>query len=172
MLGKYLAKVQDEGKSKTEKWDASAELARADVKRGRGDNFVPFELLDADHPMPLPQRRRLWVEYQAATKARRAMTWSRGLKDRYEVGDKSDDEIIEETESAPVQWLANGTAYDRLRRSDPVLLAVVLDAAEEGNWTVVKELLPGEGPPEPRSHRSGELPLDSTALLDRGSWLR
>lgn len=148
VLGKYLAKVQDEGKSKTEKWDASAELARADVKRGRGDNFVPFELLDSDHPMPLPQRRRLWVEYHQGTKGRRAITWSRGLKARYEVGEKTDEEIIEETEAAPVRWVAEGRAYDALRRSDPELLALVLDAAASENWPVVQALLPGDEPPE------------------------
>lgn len=146
VLGKYLAKVQDE--SKTEKWDASAELARADVKRGRGDNFVPFELLDSDHPMPLPQRRRLWVEYYEGTKGRRAVTWSLGLKARYDVGEKSDDEIIEETEAAPVRWVAEGRAYDALRRSDPELLALVLDAAAGENWPVVKALLPGHEPPK------------------------
>ncbi|QUL78189.1 protein rep [Brevibacterium sp. SMBL_HHYL_HB1] len=148
VLGQYLSKVQDEETSKKKKWDASAELARADVKRGRGDeNFVPFELLDSEHPMPLAQRRRLWVEYYEGTKGRRALTWSRGLKARYEVGEKSDEAIIEETESAPVQWLADGRAYDTLRRSAPDLLAVVLEAAGAGNWAVVKMLLPGSLPP-------------------------
>jgi hypothetical protein len=149
VLGKYLAKVQDEGKSKTEKWDASAELARADVKRGRGDNFVPFELLDSDHPMPLPQRRRLWVEYYEGTKGRRAITWSRGLKARYEVGEKSDDEIIEDTEAAPLVWLADGSGYDKLRRSDARLLAVVLEAAERGDLATVAMILPGRKYSEP-----------------------
>lgn len=148
VLGKYLAKVQDEGNSKTEKWDSAAELARADVKRGRGDNFVPFELLDFDHPLPLPQRRRLWVEYYTGTKGRRAITWSRGLKARYDVGEKSDEEVIEETEAAPVRWVADGRSYDALRRSDPELLALVLDAAAGENWPVVQALLPGDEPPE------------------------
>lgn len=156
VLGKYLAKVQDEGKSKTEKWDASAELARADVKRGRGDNFVPFELLDSDHPMPLPQRRRLWVEYYQGTKSRRGITWSRGLKARYEVGEKTDEEIIEETEAAPVRWVADGRSYDALRRSDPELLALVLDAAAGENWAVVRGLLPGHEPPEGGQERSDD----------------
>lgn len=156
VLGKYLAKVQDEGKSKTEKWDASAELARADVKRGRGDNFVPFELLDSEHPMPLPQRRRLWVEYYEGTKGRRAITWSRGLKDRYQVGEKSDEDVIEETAAAPVRWVADGRNFDSLRRSDPELLAFVLDAAAAGNWPVVRTLLPGHEPP----HVDTEMPPD------------
>lgn len=147
VLGKYLAKVQDEGRSKTEKWDASAELARADAKQGRGENLVPFEFLDSDHPMPVPQRRRLWAEYYAATKGRRAITWSRGLKARYEVGEKSDQEVIEETEAAPVLWLADGHAYDSLRRSSPELLAVALEAAACGNWQILRALLPGCEPP-------------------------
>lgn len=148
VLGRYLAKLQEaEGKSKTEKWDASAELARADVKRGRGDNFVPFELLDSDHPLPLPQRRRLWVDYYEGTKGRRAITWSRGLKAHYEVGEKTDEEVIEETEAAPVRWVADGRAYDSLRRSDPALLAFALDAAAAENWEVLKAVLTGHEPP-------------------------
>lgn len=148
VLGFYLSKVQDEGASKKKKWDASAELARADVKRGRGgENFVPFELLDSNRPMPLAQCRRLWVEYYESTKGRRAIIWSRGLKARYEVSEKSDEAIIEETESAPMQWVADGRAYDTLRRSAPDLLAVVLEAAEAGNWAVVMMLLPGSLPP-------------------------
>jgi len=143
VLGKYLAKVQDEGKSKTEKWDASAELARADAKRGRGDNFVPFELLDSDHPMPLPQRRRLWVEYCEGTKGRRAITWSHGLKAQYEIGDRTDEEVIEETVTAPVQWLVDGQKYDRVRRDDPMLLAIALECAEKGNWQLIESILGG-----------------------------
>ena len=143
VLGKYLAKVQDEGKSKTEKWSASAELARADVKRGRGDNFVPFELLDEDHDLPAAQRRRLWAEYYEGTKGRRCITWSRGLKDRFGIGEATDEEIIEDTEAAPVRYLADGRAYDALRRSDAELLALVLSSAARDEWSVVKALLPG-----------------------------
>lgn len=149
ILGKYLSKIQDEGMAKTEKWDASAELARADVKNGRDGHFVPFELLDKEHPFPAPQRRRLWGEYVEYTRGRRAITWSRGLKDRYDVVEKTDDEIIEDTEAAPAMWLAYGKSYDRVRRSNPQLLAIVLEAAESEDWTKVAEILPGELPPEP-----------------------
>lgn len=149
VLGQYLSKMQDEGRTKAEKWDAAAELARSDVKRGRTDNFVPFELLDSDHAMPAAQRRRLWGEYVAGTKGRRAITWSRGLKDRFEVTDKTDEDIIDDTESATARWLAEGRGYDRLRRSDPELLAVVLEAAEADKWATVESLLPGRPPPDP-----------------------
>lgn len=146
VLASYLSKVQDSSGGK--RWDAGAELARGDVKRARGESWTPFELLDSDHPMPLPQRRRLWVEYYEGTKGRRAITWSRNLKARYEVGEKTDEEVIEETEAAPVRWVADGRSYDALRRSDPELLAVALDGAAAENWAVVKALLPGHEPPE------------------------
>lgn len=143
VLAGYLAKVQDEGKSTAEKWDASAELARGDIKRARGENLVPLELLDDDHPLPSAQRRRLWVEYYKATKGRRAITWSRGLKAHYGVGEKSDEEIVEETESAPMKWLANGDMYEHIRRTDPALLAIALELARLESWDALHSILPG-----------------------------
>lgn len=143
VLGKYLAKIQDEDRSKTQKWDASAELARGDVKRGERDNILPFELLDSDQPLPLPQRRRLWAEYYEGTKGRRAITWSRGLKARHGIEERTDEEVIEETEAAPVQWLADGQKYDRVRRDDPMLLAIALEGAEDGNWQLIESILGG-----------------------------
>lgn len=147
VIGQYLSKMQDEG-TKTEKWGVSAELARTDVKSGRGGSFVPFELLDRDHEYSEAQRHALWSEYVEATRGRRAITWSRGLKDLYEVGDMTDEEIIEETESAPARWIAYGKGYDALRRRDAGLLAHVLDLAELEAWTEVAELLPGEPAPD------------------------
>lgn len=144
VLAKYLSKVQDEGKPKTEAWSVSAELARSDVKNARAfGSRVPFELLDSDDPMPRNRRYALWLEYVAATKGRRAITWSRGLKASFEIDDKTDEEIIEETESAPARWLAEGEGYDSLRRRDPKGLAVVLEFAEVERWDDVADLLPG-----------------------------
>lgn len=147
VIGQYLSKMQDEG-TKREKWGVSAELARTDVKSGRGGSFVPFELLDRDHGYSEPQRHALWSVYVKATKGRRAITWSRGLKDLYEVGEMTDEEIIEETESAPARWIAYGKGYDALRRRDAGLLAHVLDLAEIEAWADVAELLPGEPAPD------------------------
>ena len=149
ILGKYLSKMQDQGESKTEKWDASAELARADVKVGQKDHYVPFELLDKEHRLPAAQRRRLWAEYVKYTRGRRAITWSRGLKQRYNVEEKTDDDIIDDTESAPIMWVAYGKEYDRIRKTTPEVLAQVLEAAERDDWQKVAEILPGELPPDP-----------------------
>lgn len=148
VLGQYMAKMQDEGKQKTEKWGVSAELARTDIKSGRGGSFVPFELLDREHPFKPGHRHHLWTEYTTATKGRRAITWSRGLKDLYAVDELTDEEIIEETESAPARWLAYAKGYDALMRKDVSLLAHVLDLAELEAWEDVARLLPGEPAPD------------------------
>ena len=147
VIGQYLSKMQDEG-TKEKKWGVSAELARTDVKHGRGGSFVPFELLDRDHEYSEAQRYVLWSEYAKATRGRRAITWSRGLKDLYEVGEMTDEAIIDETESAPARWIAYGKGYDALRRYDAGLLAHVLDLAELEAWAEVSELLPGERAPD------------------------
>lgn len=145
VLAQYLGKVQD-GK----KWTASAELARGDVKQGRGGSLAPFQLLDEDCVGPAPWRRRLWGEYVAATKGRKAITWSRGLKKRYDVHERSDEEIIEDTESAPAVWVVHRGAYDRARRSKGALvLALGIEAATRGDTAGLARILPGHVPPTP-----------------------
>lgn len=142
VVASYLAKMQDDH---AHSWDVGAELARSDVKTARGSrSLVPFELLDAAaDELTDEEKRDLWVEYATATKGRRAITWSKGLKDRYEVQERSDDQIIEDTEQAPLRYVADGEAYDVLRRRDPMRLALVLEAAEAENWEQVALLLPG-----------------------------
>lgn len=142
VLARYLSKMQDEGHG-AKSWGVAAELARADVKAARRGGVVPFELLDEDHPLPRSQRHALWTEYVAGTKGRRAITWSRGLKAAFEIDDRSDEEIIEDTEAAPPRWIADGEGYDALRHKDPKSLAVVLELAEVERWDAVAELLPG-----------------------------
>lgn len=145
VLAQYLGKVQD-----GTRWTASAEMARSDVKTGRGQHLAPFQLLDDDQAgrLPVPARRRLWAEYVAATKGRRAVTWSRGLKARYDVGEKSDEDILDDTESAPAVWVVHRAAYDTARRSAGALsLALGLEAASRGDLDGLARILPGHPPP-------------------------
>lgn len=145
VLAQYLGKVQD-----GTRWTASAEMARSDVKTGRGQHLAPFQLLDDDQAgrLPAPARRRLWAEYVATTKGRRAITWSRGLKARYGIGDRSDDEILDDVEAAPAVWIVHRGAYDHARRSAGALsLALGLEAASRGDLEGLARILPGHPPP-------------------------
>lgn len=123
----YVAKVQeheDDGRQ----WLAGSELARGDLKSGRDRSLMPFELLDLDGETA----RALWLEYVSVTKGRRAILWSRGLRERLGVEDLTDEEIVEEESSpdvAPLVYLLDGAEYDALRE-DPEALVAVLERAE------------------------------------------
>lgn len=118
----YVAKVQEHDGPE---WLAGSELARGDLKRGRGKSFMPFELLDLQGEAA----RALWLEYVEVTRGRQAMIWSRGLRDLLGVDALTDDEVIEQTEAAALVFLLDGPEYDGIR-NDPEALVSVLEEAE------------------------------------------
>lgn len=145
LLAKYLAKVQDEKKRQT--WSAGAEMTRSDVKTGRGSSITPFQLLD-EHPGYDEQTRaRLWREYYLVSKGRRAITWSRGLKERCCIGEVTDADILDAAESTVLVWQTSARAYRQVLRSEPVLLAVALELAEREKWAQLAEIFPRDDVP-------------------------
>ncbi|MDV7222749.1 hypothetical protein [Streptomyces prunicolor] len=100
-LGEYIAKTQD-GKQ------PAMELARADLKSAGNDNVAPFELLgrvgdltggvpedDAAGQGSLEWNLAKWHEYERATKGRRAIEWTRYLRQilGIEGGDSEEDDL-------------------------------------------------------------------------------
>lgn len=141
VLASYLSKLQEE---KTVSWGVAAELTRGDLKQARESSMVPFELIDAG-------RRDLWIEYVQATKGRRIITWSKGLKARYEVEEREDEQILDDAEKSPLAWVTTRLMYETTRKEAPVMLAVALTAVETENWELLHQLLPGSRPPNPPS---------------------
>lgn len=91
-VGKYLAKVQDHyGEAST----IGKEMARGDVKRGRKRSRTPFEIAEQAVLGVVPDLP-LWWAYEQATKGRRAIEWSRGLKARFDLSEKSDEDLAAE----------------------------------------------------------------------------
>lgn len=103
-LGKYIAKIQDGAKSVS----PANELARGDLKSGRAGNMTPFQMLgrigdlmggvpeeDADGHGSLEWCLALWLEYETATKGRRAIEWTRYLRPLLGLdgGDSEDDDM-------------------------------------------------------------------------------
>ena len=89
-LGAYLTKLEKGD------WGVGHELARGDVKTGRGrDRWTPFELLAEFVATGEARFARLWQEYERATFGKRALVWSRGLRERLLPGEveKSDQEL-------------------------------------------------------------------------------
>ncbi|MFC9099290.1 hypothetical protein [Streptomyces sp. NPDC057072] len=104
-LGEYIAKTQD-GKQ------PALELTRADLKTATGENVTPFELLfrigDLANGVPddgeegsasgigtLEWNLAKWHEYERATKGRRAIEWTRYLRQMLgiEGGDTHEDDL-------------------------------------------------------------------------------
>ncbi len=69
------------------------EMARGDLKRGRADRYLPFELLWAAGNGEVAAVE-LWHEYEQATQGRRASHWSKGLRELWRLGDERADEEI------------------------------------------------------------------------------
>ncbi|MFD9909506.1 transposase [Streptomyces sp. NPDC059063] len=100
-LAEYIAKTQD-GKS------PALELARGDLKTAAGENVTPFQLLgrigdltggvpedDAAGCGSLEWNLARWHEYERATKGRRAIEWTRYLRQMLGLdgGDTEDDDL-------------------------------------------------------------------------------
>lgn len=121
------------------KWGASRELTKAHSKRGAEGRWTPFDLL-RDTPLPADQAARLWRGYTGATFGARQLTWSRGLRERLDLAEISDEAIV-----------ADGTeTHERIALIDPadwhrVLAAEararVLEAAEAAGATGVAAVL-------------------------------
>jgi hypothetical protein len=118
------------------------ELARGDLKRGRGASRSAFGILEdvarwGDHA-----DLALWWEYEAATHGRNALTWSHGLKARYGIGKVTDQELAEQEVGhrtvltvSSWNWLAVCRAkqvsalLSAVERGDQALVIAVLDRA-------------------------------------------
>jgi hypothetical protein len=101
-LGEYIAKTQD-GKA------PALEVARGDLKAATGGNMTPFQMLgrigdlmgrvpedDADGHGSLKWCLARWREYETATKGRRAIEWTRGLRQVLEIdGDDSEESDLD-----------------------------------------------------------------------------
>lgn len=139
VLARYVGKIQEK-----KRWSAGAEMARFDAKNGRADSISPFELLDDDSEISPARRGQLWREYYQATKGRRAITWSRGLKKLYEIGEKDDEEILDEAESTTLVWRTPARVFRAVRRENVEKLAIALERAEREEWAKLGEILPAD----------------------------
>lgn len=139
VLARYVGKIQEK-----KRWTAGAEMARFDAKSGREGSISPFELLDDDLEMSASRRGHLWREYYTATKGRRAITWSRGLKKLYSIGEKDDEEILDEAESTTLVWRTSARVFRAVRRDNVEKLAVALECAEREDWAELAEILPAD----------------------------
>ena len=90
-IGRYVAKLQSGAES------LSSEATLGQFKKARGQNRTPFQILaDMLDPGDMDDVETWWA-WESGSHGRRALTWSKGLRDWAGLGaEKSDEEIAEE----------------------------------------------------------------------------
>ncbi len=131
-----------------ERTGAAAELARVDVKRGRGDGLNPWQIaeiatgLATSRTLTQVRAVALWHEYAAAIRGQRALVMSRALLARLRLADEPEDgeAIVDNEIGAAVLVLPLSTA-------DLKVLAAtgrtgdVVDAAAAGGGPAARRAL-------------------------------
>ncbi len=102
------------------------------VSKVRGPSRGPFELLE-DARRGDAQARALWCDYVKATKGKRQLEWSRGLRKRFGLGETTDEELAAraaaEGDTVTVLELSR-RQWEALNRADGATM--VLELAEAG----------------------------------------
>ncbi|MGO3296859.1 MAG: protein rep [Marinobacter sp.] len=72
----------------------AAESSLGQLKSGRGGNSTPFELLDSAGDGDT-KSIALWKEWESASRGKRQMAWSRGMKQALQVDELTEQEIVD-----------------------------------------------------------------------------
>ncbi len=143
-IADYMAKFG--GTSLRATWGAAAELTKAHLKRGRGEeHLTPFAMLwlisqGCDELKPV------FTEYAHWFKGKRQLVWSAGLRALllYDAEEKSDLELAEEPEEeAVLLGQLNRGQWSIVLISDAQ--GLLLEVARSGNWQLVEAFLESIG---------------------------
>lgn len=147
-LAKYLAKF-------------SLELARADMKESRDHHRgrQPFDILEsyaaAEDSAAKRRELLLWHRWEEGIRGAKAITWSRGLRDRFHIAERTDQELAEEEVGGELLLELTGQQWRELLRR-PGAAVELLEALESGGAEAGRAFLAaieassskyGRGPP-------------------------
>jgi hypothetical protein len=119
------------------------ELARGDLKSGRGGSRSPFGILEDVRRWGDRDDLALWWEYEHASYRRNAITWSHGLKRFFGIGVVSDEDLAAEEVGLEVVLTLGAANWHRVIRAK--VLSPLLCAIERGQEALAVELLDRAG---------------------------
>lgn len=142
-VARYVGKVQEGAEPSG--WTPAHELARGDVKDGRAGSKTPFELAAWFLETGDIEYLHRWREYVAATKGRRAIYASRGLRRKLGLdGARSDADLAAaEVEGAATVGRVPCPVWSRVRAAG--LEMDLTDASDRGGLAAVNDLLAAHG---------------------------
>jgi hypothetical protein len=133
--GDYLAKTDDK-----KNWTPAHEVAKASSKQGRRSGLHPFQLAVRSNPGD----NELFLEYVKATKGKRKLVFSPGLKKNAGIAELTDEQIAaKELDNSLKIATLPPVIWEFIKSKD--LRSRVLDAAESGGKTAIIELLHFQG---------------------------
>lgn len=156
-MGSYVAKMGGAGGG-----GLAAETTLGLFKKAKRGNRTPFQIFE-DY-MKSGEKRQdsadfgLWAEWERVSKGKRALVWSRGLRDWGEIGEeKTDEEIAAEDVGGDVLLLFDYSNWKRVYEAGSRKL---LDAVEEGGLPLAISWLRKRGirfiiPPGPDKNGGG-----------------
>lgn len=129
-LREYIAKYGHE--PTRELWNLESEVSKANVKKGRGHHYTPFELLRmyGDGWKPAGE---LFKEFAKTFHGKKQMIWTRGLKKLLGVDDVTDKEILDAENENPYEVLAILTGHEWRRVREQRLEGSLLIVASNGD---------------------------------------
>jgi hypothetical protein len=80
------------------KWGLEHEMTKGHIKRGKNGSMTPFDLLRDYAENQNEESGRLFQQYALTFKGSRQLNWSRGLKKSAGCNEKTDEQIVAETE--------------------------------------------------------------------------
>jgi hypothetical protein len=77
-------------------WGTDSEMTKANIKKGRGESITPFDMLRVIIEDGDLEFEGKYQEYAKATKGKQQLVWSPGLKAKYLIEEKTDEDIATE----------------------------------------------------------------------------
>jgi len=121
------------------KFGAALELTHGQTKTARGEHRTPFEMLRDFLSTGDEADLLLWQEWERGMRGAKQLTWSRGLKARYAVEEKSDEALAAEEVGGDVVVTITPTQWRALVRLG--LRVRLLEALEDGGERAAEAML-------------------------------
>lgn len=133
---------------------AARELAGQTGKTGRQGNRNPFDVLSDLVALGLAEDLAIWREWEHASRGRRALTWSKGLRRQLlaDEPERTDEELADATDGLAelVAWLPKTTWRALVNRElEPDLLAAIEHREHRSAYDAADAFLTAAGLPPP-----------------------
>ena len=150
----YVAKM---GHEKVRAWGLEFEMTKGHIKHAE-DGETPFDFLRVCLVGDDPQVRLLFREFVAAFKGKRQLVWSRGLRERFGLADRTDAELVAaQEEDAFLLATLTREDWQLVLRFD--VRAEILDVARYGDMGLLQQFLAGIR--DAIGFQSGGRPIDA-----------